>query len=300
MKAIHIIECGGCRSGLSFPINYFTAFAHTHTIVLKRRFPSPANCKGSQEREGNGNGSSDFKDALSAMVDEQVQELLSRQENKILLDGLEKASLRVELAKRELAQIQKQQLAAKRFREHLNKLEGNALEIAECQREISEARALIEEAQRSLSEDEFMNNRDEERWESVKAACVSAIVGTFAGLPLCLSQVTSITQLILPLAINLISSALFGLTFRYALRRNLDDIQLKTGIAAAFGVTKGLATLDGGPHLELNAHSFLSHAQDGTFYVLENLFIFLCSAVVLDYGFKTRLLSPFPIDRSVK
>ena len=63
------------------------------------------------------------------MVDEQVQELLRRKENKALLDGLEKASLRVEMAKRELAEIQKQELAAKQFSDYAKLLEGKASEV---------------------------------------------------------------------------------------------------------------------------------------------------------------------------
>jgi hypothetical protein len=50
-------------------------------------------------------------------VDERVQELLNREENRGLLGGLEKASKRVELAKRELAEIEKQELEAKLMRE---------------------------------------------------------------------------------------------------------------------------------------------------------------------------------------
>lgn len=101
---------------------------------------------------------------------------------------------------------------------------------------------MIEEAERSLSvnvggAEEI--NRDEERWESVKAASVSALVGTLSGLPICFTQVTNITQLLLSLTINFICCALFGVTFRYTIRRDLDDFQLKTGVAAAFGVVKG-------------------------------------------------------------
>ncbi|RVW91618.1 hypothetical protein CK203_024215 [Vitis vinifera] len=128
--------------------------------------------------------------------------------------------------------------------------------------------------------------KEEERLESVKAALVSAIVGTFAGLPIFLTQVTSSSQLLLPLAINFVSCALFGITFRYTIRRDLDNIQLKTGTSAAFGFVKGLATLGGGSPLELDAGSFLSHAFDGVLYVSENLFIFVFAAVGLDFCFK--------------
>lgn len=171
---------------------------------------------------------------------------------------------------------------------------------------------MVEEAERSLS----LNNdgdaleskeisRDEERLESIKAGFVSALVGTLAGLPISLTQVTSNAQLILPSTITFISCALFGLTFRYAVRRDLDNFQLKTGTAAAFGIVKGkwiynagLATLAGGQPLELDPESFLSHVFNGAQYVSENLLIFAFAAVSLDFCFKMGLLSPFPMKRS--
>lgn len=244
---------------------------------------------------------------------EQVEELLKREENRDLLDGLEKASQRVEMAKRELAEIEKQELEAKLVRDYINQLESRASEIAECQKEILEAKAMVEEAERALSQDgdqlgdgygfsETGNgeiDKDKERWQSIKAASISALVGTVAGLPFSFTQVSSSSELILPLAITFVSCALFGVTFRYAVRRDLDDVHLKTGAPAAFGVVKGLATLDGGQPLELNAGSFLSHAFDGALYVSQSLFVFLSAAIALDYCFKARLLSPFPIKNPV-
>ncbi|KAL2335786.1 hypothetical protein Fmac_016999 [Flemingia macrophylla] len=265
-----------------------------------RSVPSFKCCsRSSDEKEGD-----DARDTLSGMVDEQVQELLSSKENKVLLDGLEKASQRVEMAKRELALIQKQEFAVKQLKDYVNQLEGKVFEIAESQKDISEAKALVEEAERSLLANvpEFGDlsmgmksveiDRDEERWESVKAASISALVGTFSGLPICLTQVTNTTQLLLPLAINFICCALFGVTFRYTIRRNLDDVQLKTGVPAAFGVVKGLATLGARPLPDPTFESFLSNVQDGTIYVSENLLIFISAAVALDYLMKSGPSSP--------
>uniref|UniRef100_M1AWH0 Uncharacterized protein n=3 Tax=Solanum tuberosum TaxID=4113 RepID=M1AWH0_SOLTU len=250
-----------------------------------------------------------LKDALTGIVDERVEELLKREENRVLLDGLEKATLRVEMAKKELAEIERQELEAKLLKDYITQLETRTSEIAECQKDILEARAMIEEAERSLNvsgdarrrdaTDGDVVNRDEERVESIKAASLSAIVGTLAGLPIFLSRITSSSELILPLSITFISCALFGVTFRYAVRRDLDNFQLKSGTSAAFGVVKGLATLGGGPPLELDAASFWSHALDGAVYVSENLLIFLFAGVGLDLCFKLRILSPFPIDRSI-
>ncbi|KAF7151604.1 hypothetical protein RHSIM_Rhsim02G0251400 [Rhododendron simsii] len=251
-----------------------------------------------------------LKEMLSGIVDERVEELLNREENRVLLDGLETASQRVEVAKRALAEIEEQEIEAKKLRDYVNSLESRTSEIAECQREISEAKAMVEEAQRSLygyevgNRDAFMEagteelDRNAERLESVKAASVSALVGSFAGLPIVLAQMNSNSLLILPFTITFISCALFGVTFRYAVRRDLDNFQLKTGTSAAFAFVKGLATLDGGPPLELEMGSFLSHAVGSAVYVAENLLVFLFAGIALDYCFKMRLLSPFPIRRS--
>lgn len=120
--------------------------------------------------------------------------------------------------------------------------------IAECQKEISEARAMVEEAELSLKGaggfastemESGMSEKDKERLQSVKAASISAVVGTLAELPISLSRVTSNSELILPLAVAFVSCALFGVTFRYAIRRDLDNFQLKAGTSAAFGFVKG-------------------------------------------------------------
>ncbi|XP_030540247.1 uncharacterized protein LOC115748021 [Rhodamnia argentea] len=278
-----------------------TAFRGRHAHA--RRVPRTlvAKCSVSE-----GEQSGDSKDALSGVVGVRVEELLSREENRGLLDGLERASRRVDEARRELAEIERQEVEARRMRNYIEQLESRASEIAESQRELSEARALVEEAERSLSRtakardeerDGAQINREEERWESVKAASVSALVGTLAGLPLSLAQVAAVSQLVLPSGIDFISCALFGITFRYAVRRDLDNIQLKTGTSAAFGFVRGLACLGAGPPLELNLESFLSHAFSGAVYIAEGLLIFVFAAVALEFCFKMRVLSPFPIER---
>lgn len=243
---------------------------------------------------------------MYGIVDEQVQSLLEKEENKGLLDGLEKAAERVEIARMELAEIEKQEAEAKKVQEYVKQLEARASEIEECQREILEASQLVKEAERSLAvgqdaltESEIKAIRkNKERLESVKAAIVAAVVGTLAVLPFSLAQVTNITELIIPLGITFASCALYGVTYRYVIRRDLEDIHLKTGAAAAFGIVKGLAAVGGGPPLEFNANSFLSHAYDGGISVSENLLIFLFATVGLDFCMKLRIISPFPIEIS--
>ncbi|KFK28974.1 hypothetical protein AALP_AA7G072200 [Arabis alpina] len=93
---------------------------------------------------------------------------------------------------------------------------------------------MVEEAERSLSlagiaEKNYSIDKDKKRLESVKAGAIAAAVGTIAELPFALSQVSSIEQLLLPLGVAFASCALFGVTLRYAVRRDLDDSRLKSG-----------------------------------------------------------------------
>lgn len=81
----------------------------------------------------NGSPTSDeggLKNILSGMVDERVEQLLNKEENRDLLKGLEKASSRVETAKRQLAEIQKQEMEAKVMREYIDQLESKASEVS--------------------------------------------------------------------------------------------------------------------------------------------------------------------------
>ncbi|KAK4389885.1 hypothetical protein Sango_2325500 [Sesamum angolense] len=173
------------------------------------------------------------------------------------------------------------------------------------QKEISEARAMVDKAEQSLTDGgrdastetrNEMINKDQERLESVKAAAISAVIGTLAELSISLTHVSSNSELILPLAITFVSCALFGVTFRYAIRRDLDNFQLKSGTSAAFGFVKGVGSWT---PLELDINSILSHAFSGAVYVSESLLVFLFAGVALDFFIKLRILSPFPIDPSV-
>ncbi|CAM8947425.1 unnamed protein product [Rhodiola kirilowii] len=256
-------------------------------------------CSSGAELSGNGR----LKDALGEAVGEKVEEVLKRTENKSMLEKLEKASQRVDAARMELAAIEKQEIEARKMKDFVNQLQIRASEIEECQKEMLQARYKVEEAERALSggvveEEEMEVSKNEERLESVKAALIAAVVGTIAGLPIALTRAAEISELILPVGVTFASCALFGVTFRYVVRRDLDDGHLKTGAATAFGVVKGFGTLAGGAPLELNTASFLSHAVDGAIYVSADLFVFLFAAVGLDFCIKMRLLSPFPTKRA--
>uniref|UniRef100_A0A453LDZ1 Uncharacterized protein n=1 Tax=Aegilops tauschii subsp. strangulata TaxID=200361 RepID=A0A453LDZ1_AEGTS len=243
---------------------------------------------------------------LSSAVGEKVDELLRREENRALLDGVEAAERRVELARAKLADIERQEAAARLATEEVRRLERRRDEvIAESQRELLQAREMIDEAQctltSSLEDRSFWNtsggediDKDSERLESAKAAAISSIIGVLASLPISSYEVHSLPQLFFRSSVVLISCALFGVTFRYAVRRDLDNIQLKTGAAAAFAVVRGLALLESGRPFELSTDALMSLALDGAVSVVGSIFIFLSSAIALDYCFKMGFLSPFP------
>lgn len=70
-----------------------------------------------------------LKDVLSGLVDERVEQLLSKEENRVLLDGLEKATQRVEKAKSELALIERQEAEAKLLKDYVDKLQSTTSEV---------------------------------------------------------------------------------------------------------------------------------------------------------------------------
>lgn len=259
---------------------------------------------GSGPGGGVGEGDGAAASWLSSAVGEKVDELLRREENRALLEGVQDAERRVERARAALADIERQEAAARLAREEVRRLEKRRDEIAESQRELLQAREMIDEAERSLSssleEGSFGDvssgdiDEDSERLESVKAAAVSSIVGVLASLPVSFYEVQDLPQLFLRSSVIFISCALFGVTFRYAVRRDLDNIQLKTGAPAAFAFVRGLALLESGRTLELSTDTLISVVIDGAVSVVENIFIFLPAAVALDYCFKMRFLSPFP------
>lgn len=58
-----------------------------------------------------------------------VEELLRREENKALLDGLEEASARVERAREALADIERQEADAFRAKEYVRQLQSREAEV---------------------------------------------------------------------------------------------------------------------------------------------------------------------------
>ena len=142
---------------------------------------------------------------------------------------------------------------------------------------------------------------DAERWESLKVAAVSAIatglawiLTTFANgfIPAELLPSSFTDEIgLLRGAIALFSGALFGITYRYAIRTD-NHAPLQGGVVAAFGLVRGLVIAeqavrygDVGWHLGI--------------VVLEAILWFAIAATAIQTGFAMGWLKPFGLPSSV-
>jgi hypothetical protein len=135
-----------------------------------------------------------------------------------------------------------------------------------------------------------------DRWESLKAAAVAAIAtgATEAGFTW-LSQGWSVIRVValpngwpewlLSIAIAVVSGALFGLTYRYALRQDQNP-HLKSGVVVAFGLVRALAQIELGLQydLPLLALAFLAGSS---------LLLFQVASTILDAAIAQAWVQPF-------
>lgn len=228
-----------------------------------------------------------------------------------LMKDLADATKRVSEKKRELDDISRQEKKVQELQSFLERLDADQQvadsEVSEMEEEVFKAEASVRAAELALvmaragdsgaelsQKWETANiDEDAERIESGKAAALSAVAGTFASLPFTFSVGGGLTVgALLSQAGILLSCALFGVTYRYAVRRDLGNVQLKSGIAAAFGIVRGAGyatqALTGFP--ETGIDSILKASLETG----ESVLLFITAAVALDYCLQNNVLSPFP------
>lgn len=145
-----------------------------------------------------------------------------------------------------------------------------------------------------------------ERLESLKAGSLAALSLLLAfGLVaiannLILAKLPALTtlqttaidlNLVVRCAIASISGFLFGVTYRYAIRRDTNP-QLKAGVVFAFGLVRGLAQVD----VELSGHTSILLAKNIGFYAalaLESMLMFAIAAIILDFTIQRHWIEPF-------
>ncbi|MBE9041872.1 hypothetical protein IQ235_13895 [Oscillatoriales cyanobacterium LEGE 11467] len=147
-----------------------------------------------------------------------------------------------------------------------------------------------------------------ERIESLKAGLLGGFAGTIAflvtaaidGLTIARSELPfqwmsdpeTLLNLVLAIAIAGASGFLFGVTYRYVIRRDLNP-HLNSGAVLAFGLVRGFAQVD----------ATLSGGFEGTasllamvVIVLESIVLFAVAGRMLDWAMERDWIKPFDAD----
>lgn len=144
-----------------------------------------------------------------------------------------------------------------------------------------------------------------ERIESVKSGVAAAVGGTICFAPYAvISAIVSPDHFSTQWEFNhdmfAVSIALFGITYRYAIR-NSSNPQLKLGVIGAFTLTRVLNlihTSDFCSPIPLNCgfpfyYVSIPMAIEGGLYLLESLLGYGGGALLLDYCFANRYINKF-------
>lgn len=244
-------------------------------------------------------------DGSQALLDN----ILNDDESQALLKNLSDAAERVAAARRELEDLEKREQMTSIWKSRLENVDSAESLVADCQREVFAAEVNVEKAERALVKARAGSSvwniskkwelegidQDTERIESGKAATVSAFVGTLASLPWSTAALGNVgVELIVSAGVVFTSCALFGVTYRYAVRHDIGNTQLRAGCASAFALVRGLGQIDATNvfvGLPEGATQKLFH---GSLFAGESFIIFGFAAIALDFCFRQGLISPFP------
>ena len=131
-----------------------------------------------------------------------------------------------------------------------------------------------------------------ERMESVKAAVVAGAGGGALAAPLLVSQGGGTAAV----GAAALSCAAFGVTYRYAVRRDVENSELKGGVVGAFGLARGLSAAD----VYLRAASLegdldvASYAQ-AALLAGQGVLTFAFAALALEQAFERDIVKPFGV-----
>lgn len=93
-------------------------------------------------------------------------------------------------------------------------------------------------------------------------------------------------------AIALISGFLFGVTYRYIVRQD-DNVHLKSGAIAAFGLVQGLGAVNQGIWRNQGPIFQFNYIWSYSLQCLESLLIFAIAGLCLDWVIKKGLIKSF-------
>lgn len=186
------------------------------------------------------NGESEADDAIQKAVSE-------------MLESNPESMKRITDAANKVAELQMEQ---QRLLDEMKALEGEddgqgvvlaeaeaAGMIAEAEAQAAELLLKAAELQAASAKAERMEGEDEiNRIESIKAGVFSGVGGCLSTLPLVFASTHgSQVEFLANLGVVAVSSFLFGVVYRYAVRADVGNTQLKGGVVGAFGLVRGLS-----------------------------------------------------------
>ena len=151
---------------------------------------------------------------------------------------------------------------------------------------------------RDKDEDEELMNRDvsnedEDRLESGKAGVVCAVAGGLSSLPL---AVTTTGHIVVSVPVAVVSCALMGVTFRYVVREDWDNFQLKSGAAAAFAVVRAIAIAEAAAERYFVADTappLLNTVGEVALLSAQSVVMFGAAAIALEVCIAKGYITPF-------
>ncbi|GIL62140.1 hypothetical protein Vafri_16412 [Volvox africanus] len=244
-------------------------------------------------------------------TDPEARESLRRYEEAVV--RLEKAKAASEELDRMFAEATRRAVAAdmqteKEQRQKANERMADA-EVEVAERLLRAAELEYEAARRAQQEWAAAATDGPERVESVKAAVIAAAAGLLAELPLVLfsnggGAGGAAAAGPLSSALSLLAAVgacfLFGVTYRYAVRNDSSNRQLRLGVVAAFGLVRASGAADvlqaaaaagaegtGGGPLSLGV------IGPAALYALESLLLFGFASVAVEAAFSQGVLKRF-------
>jgi len=190
---------------------------------------------------------------LNSSAEEMVQQLLNTdpetlaQMSRVKDAARRVAELQMEQARlaRALAEAEENDEASAALRERRAEESSSAL-LADAEVKAAALRLQAAELEAKISASmrdsvALQADNESERIETGKAGAAAAVGGSALALSSLLVANTTPLSGLLALGGATASAFLFGLVYRYAVRTDLNNTQLKGGVVAAFGLVRGLA-----------------------------------------------------------
>lgn len=121
---------------------------------------------------------------------------------------------------------------------------GSQADVVHAAEQLQAAASELMDAEAEKAKWQSSIDEAAEKVESAKAAAIAGVGGGIASLPYILAAGHPPLSTALSAVACLASCTLFGVTFRYAIRQDLQNLQLKGGVVAAFGLVRGSAQAD--------------------------------------------------------